>query len=152
VREFTRAHGCRFIVNDRVDVALACAADGVHLGQDDLPLHAARKLLPAGIIGISTHDTIQAREAENGGADYIGFGPMFGTTTKATGYSARGAAMLRDIRRVVAIPIVAIGGIKEGNVTEIWDAGADSAAIISDILGAEDLTAKVRSIVGRHPG
>jgi len=147
VRELTRAHDCRFIVNDRVDVALACDADGVHLGQEDLPLHAARKLLPDGIIGISTHDAAQAREAANGGADYIGFGPMFGTTTKATGYSPRGAAMLREIRGAVAIPIVAIGGINEGNVSEIWAAGADSAAIISDILGAEGIPGKIKAIL-----
>jgi thiamine-phosphate diphosphorylase len=150
VRELTRAHACRLIVNDRVDVALACDADGVHLGQDDLPLQAARKLLPTGIIGISTHDRVQAKEAESGGADYIGFGPMFGTTTKATGYSPRGVTMLREIRGAVAIPIVAIGGINEGNVSEIWGAGADSAAIISDILGAEDIAAKITNILKRH--
>lgn len=151
-REITRAHGCRLIVNDRVDVALACDADGVHLGQDDLPLQAARKLLPAKIIGISTHDLEQAKQAEDGGADYIGFGPIYGTATKQTGYSARGVAMLREIRNIVRIPIVAIGGISEDNVSEIWNAGAESAAIISDILGAEDITAKVKRICGRHPG
>jgi len=151
-RGLTRARGCRLIVNDRVDVALACDADGVHLGQDDLPLHAARRLLPGGLIGISTHDTLQAKEAEQGGADYIGFGPMFGTTTKATGYSARGPAMLREVRAAVAIPIVAIGGINENNVCEVWEAGADSAAIISDILGADDITAKIRRISSRRSG
>jgi thiamine-phosphate pyrophosphorylase len=150
VRELTRAHGCRFIVNDRVDVALACDADGAHLGQDDLPLHAARKLLPTKIIGISTHDLSQAKQAEQGGADYIGFGPIYGTTTKETGYSARGPAMLRELRGAVAIPIVAIGGINEGNVSEVWAAGADSAAIISDILGAENITAKVQRILARQ--
>lgn len=152
VRDLTRAHGCRLIINDRVDVALACDADGVHLGQEDLPLHAARQLLPAKIIGISTHDLEQAKQAQDGGADYIGFGPMYGTATKQTGYSARGVAMLREIRNVVRIPIVAIGGISEGNVSEIWNAGADSAAIISDILAAEDITAKVQRICDRHPG
>jgi thiamine-phosphate diphosphorylase len=152
VRELTRAHGCRLIVNDRVDVARACDADGVHLGQDDLPLQAARKLLPAKIIGISTHDLEQAKQAEDGGADYIGFGPMFGTTTKETGYTARGIEMLREIRKAVQIPIVAIGGISEGNVSEIWNAGADSAAIISDILAAADITTKIQRICDRHPG
>jgi thiamine-phosphate pyrophosphorylase len=152
VRERTRAHGCRFIVNDRADVVLACDADGVHLGQDDLPLHAARRLLPAKIIGISTHDRSQAKQAEEGGADYIGFGPIYGTATKETGYSARGLAMLRELRGVVAIPIVAIGGINEGNVSEVWAAGADSAAIISDILGAENITAKTQRILALHSG
>ena len=89
-RTLTRSYSCRLIVNDRIDIALACEADGVHLGQEDLPLYAARKLMGDRIIGISTHSREQAKEAEKGGADYIGFGPMFGTTTKATGYSARG--------------------------------------------------------------
>jgi thiamine-phosphate diphosphorylase len=151
-RELARAHGCRLIINDRVDVALACGADGVHLGQEDLPLHAARRLLPAKIIGISTHGLEQAKQAQDGGADYIGFGPMYGTTTKQTGYSARGVAMLREIRNAVRIPIVAIGGITEGNVSEIWNAGADSAAIISDVLAAHDITARVQRICERHPG
>ncbi len=100
----TRSYDCKLIVNDRVDIALACEADGVHLGQEDLPLHAARKLMGDRIIGISTHSTEQAKEAENGGADYIGFGPMFGTTTKETGYGARGSAMLRQVREAVQNP------------------------------------------------
>jgi thiamine-phosphate pyrophosphorylase len=146
-RALTRARGCKLIVNDRVDIALACDADGVHLGQDDLPLGVARKLMAQKLIGISTHSMEQATDAERDGADYIGFGPMFGTTTKATGYSARGVDMLRQIRQGGKIPIVAIGGIKEENVAQVWQAGADSAAIISDILGAEDITAKVRRIL-----
>ena len=146
-RALTRARGCKLIVNDRIDIALACDADGVHLGQDDLPLGVARKLMAQKLIGISTHSVEQATDAERDGADYIGFGPMFGTTTKATGYSARGVDMLRQIRQAVKIPIVAIGGIKETNVAQVWQAGADSAAIISDILGADDITAKFRRIM-----
>jgi thiamine-phosphate pyrophosphorylase len=146
-RTLTRSYACRLIVNDRVDIALACEADGVHLGQEDLPLHAARKLMGDRIIGISTHSTEQAKEAQDGGADYIGFGPMFGTTTKETGYSARGLVMLRQVREAVRIPIVAIGGITEGNVNEVWRAGADSAAIISDILGADNVADKVKRIL-----
>jgi thiamine-phosphate pyrophosphorylase len=147
VRSQTRAHGCKLIVNDRVDIALACDADGVHLGQEDLPLASGRKLMGDRIIGVSTHDIAQAKEAERNGADYIGFGPMFGTTTKATGYSARGVDMLRQIRAAVKLPIVAIGGINEQNVREVWQAGADSAAIISDILGADDIVAKTKRIL-----
>jgi thiamine-phosphate pyrophosphorylase len=146
-RALTRARGCKLIVNDRVDIALACDADGVHLGQDDLPLGVARKLMAQKLIGISTHSVEQATDAERDGADYIGFGPMFGTTTKATGYSVRGVDMLRQIRQAEKIPIVAIGGIKEENVAQVWQAGADSAAIISDILEADDITAKVRRIL-----
>jgi len=146
-RAETRRAGCRLIVNDRIDIALACDADGVHLGQEDLPLAAGRKLLGSKIVGISTHDLEQAKEAERNGADYIGFGPLFGSATKATGYTARGLEMLKQIRSAVKIPIVAIGGINEANVQQVWQAGADSAAIISDILRAQDIAAQTRAIV-----
>jgi len=147
-RELCHAAGGLFIVNDRVDIALAARAGGVHLGQEDLPLYVARKLMgKERIIGISTHDLAQAREAEQGGADYIGFGPIFGTATKNTGYSARGLAMLKEIRQAVSLPIVAIGGINEANVAQVWQAGADSAAIISDLMGAYDVAEKVKRIL-----
>lgn len=149
-RALTRAVQCRLIINDRADIAIACDADGVHLGQEDLPLRAAQKIMGQKIIGISTHDAEQAMEAERGGADYIGFGPMFGTTTKETGFSARGGAMLRQIRAAVKLPIVAIGGIKEANVQQVWRAGADSAAIISDILGAADIAEKTQLILALY--
>jgi len=149
-RAVTRAHGCQLIINDRVDIALACGADGVHLGQDDLPLSAGRKLMGQKIIGISTHDLDQARAAERDGADYIGFGPMFGTRTKATGYEARGPEMLQQIRRAVTLPIVAIGGITEANVQEVWQAGADSVAIIGDVLHDNDPGAKALRILGQY--
>jgi thiamine-phosphate pyrophosphorylase len=147
VRRQTAAAGCRFIVNDRVDIARISDADGVHLGQEDLPLAAARKLMGEKLVGISTHDLAQAREAERDGADYIGFGPIFGTATKETGYSARGIAMLREVRRAVALPIVAIGGIQESNVKSVWQAGADSAAMIGELMGASDVEEKVRRIL-----
>jgi thiamine-phosphate pyrophosphorylase len=150
MRRLIHSNGCRLIVNDRADIALACGADGVHLGQEDLPLHAARKLMGDRIIGISTHDVEQAKEAEVGRADYIGFGPIFGTATKETGYNARGLEMLRLVREIVSIPIVAIGGITEANVKQVWQAGADSAAIISDILGADDIAAKTSRILACH--
>jgi thiamine-phosphate pyrophosphorylase len=151
VREITRSQGCRLIVNDRVDIALACEADGVHLGQEDLPLAAGKKLMADKIVGISTHDIEQAREAERNGADYIGFGPMFGTTTKDTGLTACGIDMLKQIRAAVKIPIVAIGGINEQNVQQVWQAGADSSAIISDILHASDIVAKTKRILSLPP-
>lgn len=149
-RTQTRAADCRLIVNDRIDVALACDADGVHLGQEDLPLAAGKKLMGTRLVGISTHDVNQAKEAEQNGADYIGFGPMFGTQTKATGFTARGVEMLKQVRVAVKIPIVAIGGINEQNVDQVWRAGADSAALISDILGAENIAAKIARLL-RHP-
>jgi thiamine-phosphate pyrophosphorylase len=150
LRAVTRAHHCQLIINDRIDIALACDADGVHLGQDDLPLSAGRKLMGQKIVGISTHDLDQARAAERDGADYIGFGPMFGTRTKATGYEARGAEMLQQIRRAVTLPIVAIGGITAANVQEVWEAGADSVAIISDVLHDADPGAKALRILGQY--
>jgi thiamine-phosphate pyrophosphorylase len=135
------------IVNDRADIALASDADGVHLGQEDLPLPAARRLMGERTIGISTHNADQARAAEAGGADYVGFGPVFGTATKDTGYGARGLEMLGQVRGAVKLPIVAIGGINERNVVQVWRAGADAAAIISDILGADDIVGKTTRII-----
>ncbi len=148
-RAITRAHHCRLIINDRIDIALACDADGVHLGQDDLPLGVGRKLMRDKIVGISTHDLNQARAAEREGADYIGFGPMYGTRTKATSYAARGPAMLQQIRGAVQLPIVAIGGITEGNAQDVWQSGADSVAIISDILHDDDPGAKALRILNQ---
>jgi thiamine-phosphate pyrophosphorylase len=149
-RTETRRAGCQLIVNDRIDIALACDADGVHLGQEDLPLAAGRKLMGGKIVGISTHDAEQAKAAERNGADYIGFGPMFGSATKATGYTARGIEMLEEIRAAVKLPIVAIGGITEQNVSQVWRAGADSAAIISDILNTADIAAKTKTLIARR--
>ena len=149
-RDLTLSFDCKLIVNDRIDVALGSAADGVHLGQEDLPLEIGRKLLGEKIVGVSTHSLEQAKEAEANGADYIGFGPIFSTATKNTGYTARGLEMLARIRAAVALPIVAIGGITEANVQQVWRAGAESAAIISDILKADEVAAKVSAILARR--
>ncbi len=131
--------GALFIVNDRADIAAACGADGVHLGQDDLPLADARKLLgKEKLIGISTHSLEQALMAEAGGADYIGFGPIFKTATKDAG-ETQGCGRLSDLKRSVSIPVVAIGGIAPDNVRDVIIAGADGAAIISAILSAPDI-------------
>jgi thiamine-phosphate pyrophosphorylase len=152
-RELTRHYKALLIINDRVDMALAAEADGVHLGQEDLPLHAARKLLgEKGIIGISTHDEEQALAAEQGGADYIGFGPLFGTGTKETGYTPRGLEQLRTIRSLVRLPIVAIGGITEERAPLVLAAGANAVAMISDIVLAEDVSAKVRQVLKKVEG
>src|SRR2546428_10965741 len=124
-----RAGGGTFIVNDRVDVAQGVAADGVHLGQEDLPLADARKIMgPDKLIGISTHNLRQAVEAEAGGADYIGFGPIFPTTTQEQPDPVLGLAGLREVRAKVHLPIVAIGGITTKNVREVVAAGADCVA------------------------
>ena len=142
-----RARGATFIVNDRVDIAMLANAHGVHLGQDDLPLDAARRIAGAGmIIGISTHSVEQARAAEDGGADYIGFGPMYPGGLKSI-VAGQGLENLRAVRAAVKIPIVAIGGITEATIPEILAAGADAAAIITDVLAAPDVAAKVRSLL-----
>ncbi|HUO03688.1 MAG TPA: thiamine phosphate synthase [Candidatus Binataceae bacterium] len=147
IARMARQHAAIFIVNDRVDIAMLSGADGVHLGQDDLPLAAARKLVgPDKIIGISTHSIEQAREAQAGGADYIGFGPIYpgGLKSNATGL---GLDALAAVRAAVTIPIVAIGGITELTTAEVLGAGADAVAIITDIVKAPDPAAKVRSIL-----
>jgi thiamine-phosphate diphosphorylase len=147
IAEMCRKRGATLIVNDRVDIAVLAGADGVHLGQTDLPLEAARRVAgPNMIIGISTHNVEQARAAENSGAAYIGFGPMYpgGLRNNATGM---GLNNLRAIRAAVKIPIVAIGGITEARIAETLAAGADAAAIISDVVNAPDIAAKVHSIL-----
>jgi thiamine-phosphate diphosphorylase len=142
-----RARGAVLIVNDCVDIAMLAGADGVHLGQEDLPLDAARRVAGADmIIGISTHTIEQARAAENGGADYIGFGPMYTGGLKSI-RTGQGLENLRAVRSAVKIPIVAIGGITEATVPEILAAGADAAAIITDVLASPDISTKVRSIL-----
>ena len=131
--------GGTFIVNDRCDVAAAVGADGVHLGQDDLPLADARALVgPGMLIGISTHNLAQATGAEAGGADYIGFGPVFLTTTKENPDPVVGVDGLREVRSHVRIPIVAIGGITAKNAADVRAAGADCCAVVSAVLAAPD--------------
>ncbi len=126
-------------MNDHADIAAAVEADGVHLGQDDLPIEAARTIVGReSIIGISTHGREQAIDAEQAGADYIGFGPVFETGTKDAGRT-QGVDMIRTIKGVVSIPVVAIGGINHGNVRDVMAAGADAAAVISAVLAAPDL-------------
>ncbi len=137
IQALCRAHGATFIVNDRVDLALAAAADGAHVGQEDLPAEAARRLLgPRRILGVSTHGRAQAEAAARAGADYIGFGPMFATGTKDTGYAPRGLDGLREVRAAVRVPIFAIGGISLENVAEVIQSGATAPAIISAVVAA----------------
>jgi thiamine-phosphate pyrophosphorylase len=134
------------IVNDRLDVALSGGAHGVHLGQDDLPLADARTLAPAPfLIGISTHDEQQARAALAGGADYIGFGPCFATTTKENPDPVVGLERLAAVCKL-SIPVVAIGGITLDRVPDIVRAGAAAAAIISAVNHSPDPTAAARAV------
>lgn len=148
-RARTAAAGSRLIINDRVDVALLVEADGVHLGQDDLPPEAARALLgPGTIVGFSTHNLDQAlRAAAHGVADYIGFGPVFATSTKENPDPVVGLAGLADVRRAVALPIVAIGGIGRAEFAAARAAGADAVAMIGAIVGAADIAGTLRDLL-----
>jgi thiamine-phosphate pyrophosphorylase len=144
LHELCRARGVTFIVNDRLDIALALAADGVHLGQDDLPLAVARALCQPGfIIGVSTHNLAQARAAHAGGADYIGFGPVFATSSKVNPDPIVGIEQLREVCQL-PLPVVAIGGITLDHVTAVAAAGATGVAIISAINHAPDVIAAAR--------
>lgn len=142
-----RDAGALFLVNDHADIALAAGAGGVHLGQDDLPLEEARRLLGGSmLIGISTHSVEQAVEAEQGGADYIGFGPLYPTLTKDAG-PEKGLERLAAVRRAVALPVLAIGGIAPGNAGAAVRRGADGVAVISAVLGASDIAAACREMI-----
>ena len=145
------AAGARLIVNDRADIAVMSGADGVHVGQDDLPVEEARRIVgPDAIVGLSTHDEAQIETAVRTSATYIAVGPIYGTVTKDTGYSARGLDLVR--RAVAAVrqssgegrPVVAIGGITLDRAPEVLAAGAASVAVISDLLRG-DPAERVRS-------
>jgi len=135
-----------FIVNDRVDIALLSGAEGVHLGQEDIPLKEARRLLPSSIIGVSTHSLEEAKRAEEEGADYVSFGPIFPTVTKKDADAPKGIKRLCEIASKVDVPVVAIGGITIDNALQVMEAGASSVAVISDILLAADIRDKVSAI------
>lgn len=145
LRQVATEVGATFIINDRCDLALAVKADGVHLGQEDLPVDDARGLLgPEAIIGLSTHNPEQVKEAIVLRPDYIGFGPVFGTTTKADHDPVVGLDGLRAVRALTTLPIFAIGGITPQHVRDIMRAGANGVAVISAILKATDLVAAIR--------
>ncbi|OPY29128.1 MAG: Thiamine-phosphate synthase [Methanomassiliicoccales archaeon PtaU1.Bin030] len=141
------ASRARFIVNDRLDIALAAGADGVHLGQYDLPVAAARSLSPPSfIIGVSVGSVEEALAAERDGADYVALSPVFSTPTKDDAGPGHGLEVLREIKAAVKLPVIAIGGVNAGNVTEVVAAGADGVAVISAVLGADDVEAAARSM------
>ena len=140
-------YGATVLINDRADVALLAGADGVHLGQQDLPLQEARELLgPDRIIGVSTASLEQALSAEAEGADYIGFGPLYAGGLKQN-LVGKGLDALRKVRAAVKIPVVAIGGITESNASDALAAGADAVAIITAVLKSSDIPAKVQHLL-----
>lgn len=149
VKALTDRCQAQLIINDRADIAKLIDAAGVHLGQDDLPVRAAREILgPRKIIGFSTHNAAQAdAAAREGGADYIGFGPIYRTTSKERPDPVQGLDGLRLVRRCVTLPIVAIGGITATTMPDVLAAGADAAAMIGDVIHADDVSAKVRDLL-----
>jgi thiamine-phosphate pyrophosphorylase len=153
IRAITKPAGVLFIVNDRPDVAIACGADGVHLGQGDTGPGVARQLVPPGfIIGVSAGSVEEALAAERDGADYVALSPVFGTASKADAGPGHGLDRLRKIRHAVAIPVIAIGGIGPGNVQEVIRAGADGVAVISAVVSAPDITRaaqEMRTLIGQ---
>jgi thiamine-phosphate pyrophosphorylase len=139
-----RHHGMTAIVNDRADIAWLAGADGVHLGQEDLPVVDARKILgPDRIIGCSTHNLAQALEAERSGANYVAIGPVFATTSKENPDPVVGLEELREIRRRLTKPLVAIGGITAENARILFQVGIDSVAVIRDLSYSENIRARV---------
>lgn len=149
IRDLATQEGVIFIVNDDLDLALILEADGVHLGQDDIPIRYARPLLKDKIIGVSTHSLGQAREAVDSGADYIGIGPVFETETKTKADPVVGIDLAVKVKEISPVPVIAIGGIGEDNIDLLVDRGIKRAAVISDILSSKDIETKTRTLKGK---
>ena len=149
IRKITADAGVPFIVNDYADVALMVGADGIHRGQDDLPVQALRKIAPQMMIGCSTHSPEQAKKAIEDGADYIGVGPIFTTQTKEDVCDAVGLTYLEHVVKNYDIPFVAIGGIKRNTLPEVLAAGAKTVCLVTEIIGAENIEQRVQEIKER---
>jgi thiamine-phosphate pyrophosphorylase len=146
IRRLTRESGIPFIVNDYVELAMLVDADGVHMGQDDLPVAAVRERVGPKIVGLSTHSPDQARAALAAGVDYIGVGPLFATQTKDDVCAPVGLAYLEYVLREIPLPAVAIGGIKRHNIDQVIEKGARSVCLVTEIVGADDIAGMVRRL------
>lgn len=152
VKVITDAYEVPLLINDRLDIAMAVGADGVHLGQEDVPVEAARNVLgPDKIIGATAHTIGQAERAWKMGADYLGVGDVFGTASKSD-TNRISLEDLREICQAVPIPAVAIGGVNEGNIHRLHDTGAAGAAVISAIIGKENITAAAEGLIRAYSG
>lgn len=153
IREMTKQAGVTFIVNDDIDLAMIVGADGVHIGQDDLPIEKVRELVgDQMIIGISTHCPDEAKQAAQNGADYIGVGPIFKTATKKDVCDPVGFEYLEYVAQNIDIPFVAIGGIKMHNIAEVVKRGAQCIAVVTEITTAQDIPgriAEIREMMGK---
>jgi thiamine-phosphate pyrophosphorylase len=148
LRGITRAFGAKLFINDRVDVAIAVDADGVHLGHASMPPEAVRGIVGSNmLVGVSTHTILEAKAAEAGGADFITFGPVFFTPSKAGFGSAVGLEYLKSARKEVSIPVFGLGGIRSGDVNQVLSYGADGISMISAIFGSEDIQGAAESII-----
>ena len=146
IRRLTSDAGVVFIVNDRIEVALASDADGLHIGQEDMPVAEARNLWPR-LLGVSASSPEEALSAASEGADHLGVGPVFATSTKLDAAQVTGLGLIGLIHAMCPLPIVAIGGINLGNIAEVARAGAESAAVISAVVCAEDMVEETRALV-----
>lgn len=146
IRKITADAGVPFVVNDFLDIALAVGADGIHQGQDDLPVPVVKKLAGGMLVGCSTHTPAQARRAIADGADYIGVGPIFATQTKADVCDAVGFDYLEYVVKNHTIPFVAIGGIKRHNLREVVARGAKTICLVTEIIGAQDIKQRIDEI------
>src|SRR5712691_122891 len=150
IQPLARKFGALLVVNDRVDVALVCGADGAHVGQEDLPAREARRLLPRPVVlGVSAGSREEARRAEKEGADYLGVGPVFPSATKPDAGEALGIERFSEIVRAVSIPVVAIGGITLDNVDQAIGTGAAGAAVVSAVVAADDMAGAARALKRR---
>ena len=149
MRSLTRAAGALLIVNDRVDIALAADADGVHVGPDDLPVAVTRRLLPGRIVGASAGTVAEAVAAERDGADYLGVGAIYEARgSKADAGAPVGPERVAAVRAAVRLPVVGIGGIKADNAAPVIAAGADGGAVITAVVAAPDIAAAARTLLG----
>ena len=145
-RRIADKYGMLFLLDDRLDVALAAGADGVHLGQDDLPVREAKRIAPELIVGNSTHNLEEALAAERDGADYLNIGPIYPTRTKSVACGALGIGAVAAVAPELTIPFTVMGGIKERHIAELRNAGARRIAMVTEITQALDVTAKVRAL------
>lgn len=146
IRQMTQDAGIPFIINDYADIALMVGADGIHQGQDDLPIRELRRIAPDMLLGCSTHSPEQARQAVADGADYIGVGPIFSTQTKEDVCAPVGLEYLDYAAKNLSIPFVAIGGIKRDNLPQVLAKGAKTVCLVTEIIGADDIGQRVREI------
>lgn len=147
LKELVHHYNVPLIINDRLDIALAVDADGLHIGQDDLPIEVARSLMPGKILGYSVSNVAEAIHGQNHGADYLGAGAVYPTGSKADAGSPIGVEMVKEIKQRVSLPIVGIGGIGLSNIKELKGTGIEGASIISAILGSPDIEEASRGLI-----